>query len=155
MKEFDLEAAKKGAKVCTRDEREVRILCFGLSGQETYKLVAAIKDYDYREDIYTYTINGLNYKDAVTDDDLMMADDDYKEKLARGEYGTPATSSAPAPDIAHVPDPVPATYTDPWDEFKRQAALSMIQSSGVNMSLLSVEIIIDSVNRIVDGIRGK
>lgn len=28
MKQFDLEAAKKGAKVCTRDGREARILCF-------------------------------------------------------------------------------------------------------------------------------
>ena len=26
-------------------------------------------------------------KDFVSDDDLMMRDDDYAEKLARGEYG--------------------------------------------------------------------
>ena len=28
MKEFDLELAKKGASVCTRNGRHVRILCF-------------------------------------------------------------------------------------------------------------------------------
>lgn len=33
MRKFDLEAAKAGAKVCTRDGRKTRILCFDAKGQ--------------------------------------------------------------------------------------------------------------------------
>lgn len=76
--------------------------------------------------------------------DLVMADDDYMEKLDRGEYGTPS----PSP----VPDPAPAP--DPWDEFKRQAAIAMIQTAGGGViSSSDIEQILRSVNALVDGLK--
>lgn len=56
MKEFDLELAKKGAKVCTRDGRSVRILCFDASDRE-YPIIA-LGDEDGREFVYSYTNEG-------------------------------------------------------------------------------------------------
>lgn len=43
MKEFNLEAAREGKPVCTRDGRKARILCFDLV-DDTFKIAAAIKD---------------------------------------------------------------------------------------------------------------
>lgn len=35
----------------------------------------------------SFSPNGLQFDEVVGDEDLMMRDDDYAEKLARGEYG--------------------------------------------------------------------
>ena len=71
LKEFDLEAAKSGKPVCTRDGRKARIICFDLKNEE-YPIVAAIGN-DSSETLLCYTLNGEivegNYK---SDKDLMM-----------------------------------------------------------------------------------
>ena len=71
LKPFDLEAAKQGKPVCTRDGRKARIICFDLKNEE-YPIVAAIGN-DSSETLLCYTINGEivrgNYK---SDKDLMM-----------------------------------------------------------------------------------
>lgn len=82
MKPFDLEAAKAGAPVCTRDGRSARIICTDCRGVDS---VLALVDYGASESLKGYKPTG-NYggPDYL---DLMMRDDDYLEKLARGEYG--------------------------------------------------------------------
>lgn len=35
----------------------------------------------------SFSPNGLQFDGVIGDEDLMMRDDDYAEKLARGEYG--------------------------------------------------------------------
>ena len=85
MKKFDLEAAKKGARVCTMDGQPVRILCYDLK-HRLYPIVAAITDSDGTEWIRRYTIKGEFTGGEDGKHDLMMADDDYLEKLERGEY---------------------------------------------------------------------
>lgn len=85
MKKFDPAAAKRGATVCTRDGWPARILCFDFEGP--YKpIVAAIKVKEHEELIREYSNNGRfdGYSNCYAD--LMMADDDYLEKLERGEY---------------------------------------------------------------------
>ena len=71
MKPFDLEAAKAGKLVCTRDGIKARIICFDLKN-EKYPIVAAIGD-DSSEIILCYTTKGEiikgNYK---SEKDLMM-----------------------------------------------------------------------------------
>lgn len=62
----------------------------------------------------------------------MMADDDYEEKLERGEYRTPAAA-------------------DPWDEFRREAALEMLRQRGGFVGDV-VSIIVEDVNRLVEGL---
>jgi hypothetical protein len=85
MKDFDLAAAKRGAKVCTREGKPARILCFNFKGIYA-SIVVAIETYPGREKIDCYTENGRYIDDAEFGPDLMMADDDYLEKLERGEY---------------------------------------------------------------------
>lgn len=47
----------------------------------------ALVNYKIGEDVYTYNSRGRYYRSADSDLDLFMRDDDYAEKLARGEYG--------------------------------------------------------------------
>lgn len=73
-KPFDLEAAKKGKPICTRDGREARIVCFDrnyLYEEQNYPLVVLIKG-PYGETIYSYTKDGLYYSNTIHDNDLMM-----------------------------------------------------------------------------------
>lgn len=84
MREFDLEAAKRGAAVCTRDGSCVRIVRTDCEGEDP---IVALVNYKTGEDVYTYNSRGRYYRSAYSDLDLFMRDDDYAEKLARGEYG--------------------------------------------------------------------
>ena len=69
LKEFDLEAAKAGKPVCTRDGRKARIICFNRKG--IYSIVALIDG--EQENIQSYTNNGrLRCTDLESELDLMM-----------------------------------------------------------------------------------
>lgn len=71
MKEFDLEAAKAGVEVCTRDGREVRIICFDAKSE--YPILALIMCGDGKEYLYTYTIDGHFIDVADFPSDLFMS----------------------------------------------------------------------------------
>lgn len=73
MKQFNLEKAKAGKPVCTRDGRKARIICFNIK-DESYPIIAAIAVAD-SEIVKSYTINGKNFDDtsAISGRDLMMA----------------------------------------------------------------------------------
>lgn len=83
MKNFDLEAAKRGAAVCTRSGRNVRILCCDRKGEAP---VIALVDYEDHETLYAYDEYGIVPDHLQSWLPLMMRDDDYMEKLERGEY---------------------------------------------------------------------
>lgn len=57
LKPFDLEAAKAGKPVCTRDGRRARIICWDKKGN--YPIVALIQDNENSEHIEYYTENGI------------------------------------------------------------------------------------------------
>lgn len=57
LKPFDLEAAKAGKPVCTRDGRKARIICQDKKGN--YPIVALIQDNENSEHIEYYTENGI------------------------------------------------------------------------------------------------
>lgn len=61
MKEFDLEKAKAGHPVCTKDGHEARILCFDREGQ--YPIVALVKDAG-NETIFSYNNMGRYSNDG-------------------------------------------------------------------------------------------
>lgn len=85
MKNFDLAAAMHGAPVCTRDGVSARIICtdrHGCSGR-----IIALLDRGSREGIEFYYADGRFGGCNNNERDLMMRDDDYEYKLARGEYG--------------------------------------------------------------------
>ena len=84
MKDFDLEAAKAGAAVVTMHGHRAKILCFDKKGELP---VVAIVDFEDHEVVYDYFEDGTTPHFAPLRLALMMRDDDYAEKLARGEYG--------------------------------------------------------------------
>lgn len=70
MKPFDLEAAKSGKPVCTRNGRKARIICFDLKNGN-YPIVAAIGN-DCSEALFNYTIKGEIIPGVKSEKDLMM-----------------------------------------------------------------------------------
>lgn len=69
-KPFDLEEAKAGKPVCTRDGRRARIICFDAKGQ--HSIIALVTD-RIQESPYNYTEKGYHYiEDVETMADLMM-----------------------------------------------------------------------------------
>ena len=69
LKPFDLEAAKSGKPVCTRDGRKARIICFDRTGK--FPIVALVEAKD-RDDIYSYLKCGKDIESAEQEYDLMM-----------------------------------------------------------------------------------
>ena len=86
MKDFDMEAARRGAAVCTRAGHPVRIIAYDGKWLDRFILIVLV-EYGGREVSRNYRLCGSAYADDGTDSDLMMRDDDYLEKLERGEYG--------------------------------------------------------------------
>lgn len=117
-KDFDLDAAKRGATVCTRGGNPVRILCFDAkrSNTDEYRpiVVEELTPLGHYS-IITLFDNGRMWKIGKSDYDLMMADDDYLEKLERGEYGK----------TDHIGDP---TEKVGWDYWRRMYAGMAMQA---------------------------
>ena len=74
LKPFDLEAAKAGKPVCTRDGRKARIICFDAKRKDEKNIIALVpsKDYPGFEDLISYPNNGNYYGGHENDGDLMM-----------------------------------------------------------------------------------
>ena len=69
MKPFDLEAAKAGKPVCTRDGRKARIICFDTINKGNYPIIALLEDKGC-ESIFYYNKDGKC--NVGTERDLMM-----------------------------------------------------------------------------------
>lgn len=73
MKPFDIEAAKNDAKVCTRDGRPVRILCYDM--KHALPIVAIIEKTDGTEIADAFRKDGCFLKTGEeTDSDLFLID---------------------------------------------------------------------------------
>lgn len=75
QKQFDLEAAKAGKPVCTRNGKKVRIVCFDRKGA-IFPILALIQWYDdvEKEDICGYTLDGkYHFGSMESGMDLVMA----------------------------------------------------------------------------------
>lgn len=69
LKPFDLEAAKAGKPVCTRDGRKARIICFDTINKGNYPIIALLEDKGC-DAIFYYNKDGKC--NAGTELDLMM-----------------------------------------------------------------------------------
>lgn len=69
LKEFNLEAAKAGKPVCTRDGRKARIICFDTINKGNYPIIALLEDKGC-EAIFYYNKDGKC--NVGTERDLMM-----------------------------------------------------------------------------------
>lgn len=74
LKSFDIEAAKAGKPVCTRDGRKVRIIAFDAKRKNKRSIIALVpsKDYPGFEDLIAYPNDGNYYGGHENDGDLMM-----------------------------------------------------------------------------------
>ena len=77
LKPFNLEAAKAGKPVCTRDGRKARIISFDrkfLFNGVSYPIIALVEDTAKEETIYGYNEKGkvIIEHDTPYKDDLMM-----------------------------------------------------------------------------------
>ena len=72
LKPFDLQKAKQGKPVCTRDGRKARIICFDLQSIEKTPIVAAVQVTDKQEVISHYYEDGRQFVDGISELDLMM-----------------------------------------------------------------------------------
>ena len=74
LKPFDLEAAKAGKPVCTRDGRKARIICFD-SKNDPQRPIVALVEHNDNELLYEYTIEGkdrFSHISTTGTSDLMM-----------------------------------------------------------------------------------
>ena len=74
LKTFDLEAAKSGKPVCTRDGRKARIICYDRQSDHGFPLVVLVENTgaEKDEDVHFYRANGTAAT-AERAQDLMMA----------------------------------------------------------------------------------
>lgn len=74
LRPFNLEAAKSGKPVYTRDGRKARIICFDAKRKDERNIIAIIpsKDYPGFEDVLAYSNNGNYHEGHENDGDLMM-----------------------------------------------------------------------------------
>lgn len=72
LKPFNLEAAKAGKPVYTRDGRKARIICFDFQSIENTPIVAAVQVTDKQEVIANYYEDGRQSVDEISELDLMM-----------------------------------------------------------------------------------
>ena len=74
LKPFDIQKAKAGKPVCTRDGRNVRIIAFDAKRKDKKNIIALVpsKNYPGFEDLIAYPNNGNYYGGHENDGDLMM-----------------------------------------------------------------------------------
>ena len=75
LKPFDIQKAREGKPVCTRDGRKARIICFDrISGDDYSKIVACVTAFDGDfEEVLSYGIDGyIVDSQNPKDEDLMM-----------------------------------------------------------------------------------
>ena len=96
LKPFNLEAARSGKPVCTRDGRNVRIIAFDAKRKDKKNIIALVpsKDYPGFEDLIAYHNNGNYYGEHENDGDLMMLPEKkegwvnvYKDSIYDSEDG--------------------------------------------------------------------
>lgn len=83
QKPFDVEAAKRGAKVETKGGDPVRIICY--DRKSGYPIVALV-NYKDNENCCTYTIEGSQYYDGPTEDDLVIVEEVEYPKFQEGAF---------------------------------------------------------------------
>ena len=126
LKPFDLEAAKAGKPVCTRDGRKARIICFDANDERSIIALLEFKceNGGYVENIETYYKDGKIYEESEWSNDLMMLPEKHEGwinivKNKDGDYFTkgvfPSEEFA-RNNEANYPRAIIATVKIEWEE---------------------------------------
>ena len=88
LKPFNLEAAKAGKPVCTRDGRKTRILCYDFKQNEEYPILVAVENKDGKECALLYSNDGISEMYKSSNNELAMLPEKkegwvnvYKERI--------------------------------------------------------------------------
>ena len=111
LKPFDLEAAKAGKPVCTRDGRKARIICFDAKGD--YPIVALIET-ENGEKVGQYMIDG-HCTDIISQccDDLMMLPEKKEGWVNVSKFSTYASKEEA---LSHKTYDIIETIKVSWEE---------------------------------------
>ena len=60
LKPFDIQKAREGKPVCTRDGRKARVLCYDFKQNEEYPILVAVEDKDGKERAMLYSNGGIS-----------------------------------------------------------------------------------------------
>ena len=116
LKPFNLEAAKAGKPVCTRDGRKARIICFDRDWDT--RIVALVSD-PIGESVHYYLSNGKVDFDEQNDEDLMMLPEKKEAWVNVYKGGLLDTKSYPSKKEAFdkaCPRDYVATVKIQWEE---------------------------------------
>lgn len=118
FKPFDLEAAKAGKPVCTRDGRKARIICFDTINKGNYPIIALLEDKGC-EAIFYYNKDGKC--NVGTERDLMMLPEKKEGwvNLCKNNYGdTLAVGVFPNREeaVSNCPPSYLGTIKIEWEE---------------------------------------
>ena len=72
LKPFDLEAAKLGKPVCTRDGRKARVLCYDFKQNEEYPILVAVENKHGKECALLYSNDGISEMYKSSNNELVM-----------------------------------------------------------------------------------
>jgi hypothetical protein len=133
IKPFDLEAYKKGAKVKTRNGREVRIICTD-SKNEYFPIIALIKIDDNNETVLQYTSNGKAQlsQSIISGDDLVIVEEPefWSDDKSNTFSGFCINNVAGISEVAKVPNE--ESYYDVFaTEKQAKSALAMARISQI------------------------
>ena len=79
LKPFDLEAAKAGKPVCTRDGRKARIICFDVKDKNNMQIIALVQSKSGETEVVNfYYKDGKKSKIGITGNDLMMVSEKHE-----------------------------------------------------------------------------
>lgn len=153
MKDFDLAAAKRGATVCTRGGDPVRIFSFDCrkrrEGNVACPIVAEVfykGQWEFKDGnwaISDYEESGRWHGIGTESEyDLMMADDDYIEKLERGEYDHIGEATEKVEDSRSMGDEVAENnrkFISMWyEDMQRQLALDRLRETAEDLKSKAV-----------------
>ena len=72
LRPFDLQKAREGKPVCTRDRRKARILCYDFKQNEEYPILVAVENKDGKECALLYSNDGISEMYKSSNNELAM-----------------------------------------------------------------------------------
>ena len=72
MKPFDINLAKAGKPVCTRDGRKAKVLCYDFKQNEEYPILVAVENKDGKECALLYSNDGISEMYKSSNNELVM-----------------------------------------------------------------------------------
>lgn len=72
MKPFDINLAKAGKPVCTRDGRKAKVLCYDFKQNEEYPILVAVENKDGKEYALLYSNDGISERYKSSNNELVM-----------------------------------------------------------------------------------